>query len=218
MNRKMRWLPLLTALILVGCGGGGGGDFLTRETEATMDRDALALAARESTGMQVSLSLAKRINQELKEARNAFSALNTAHVRVENNPRVIRCILYNNAPWLPAWESGEWRTGIATIDDVLRPLHVASVRKVSVGEGTTVFELTFSQWVRTKAVAFSLYDKSPAIQLISLMPATDNTGDEDDPGLRYFVDTDGVLNITGGGLRINRIGGVWQEDQTEPTN
>jgi hypothetical protein len=203
----LRWLPLPVLLLLLGCGGGGGSEFLTRDAEATLDTDALVLASREATGLRIPLPLARQIDADLRDARAAFSALQASHARLDNNPRVLHIIIAEDAPWRATWESGQWRTGIAAIDTVLAPLNVASVRTVSIGEGRAIFDLTFSQWVRTKAVAFSLYDKSPAIQSVSLVPYTDG-GETDD--LSYSVE-EGRPSFTGGGMSIHRIGGIWQE-------
>ncbi|MGC4047713.1 MAG: hypothetical protein QM758_28300 [Armatimonas sp.] len=207
----MRWLPALAALLLLGCGGGGGTDYLTRETEATLDRDALVLASREATGLRIPLSLARQIDSELRDARAAFASLQTSHARQDSNPRVLHIIIAENAPWRATWESGQWRTGVAAIDEVLTPLNVASVRTVSVGDGRAIFDLTFDQWVRTKAVAFTLYDKSPAIQSVNLVPATEGTDTDD---LAYSVDN-GTPVFSSGGMNIRRVSGAWQEIPAE---
>jgi hypothetical protein len=208
----MRWLPVLAALLLMGCSGGGGNDYLTREVEATLDKDALTLASREATGLRIPLPLARQIDADLRDARAAFAALQTSHARLDSDPRVLHVIIAESAPWRAAWESGQWRTGVTGIDDVLAPLNVASVRLVSTGDGRAVFDLTFDQWVRTKAVAFSLYDKSPAIQSVSLVPRSDGSEDDD---LFYSI-AEGSPEFSGGGKTIRRISGVWKEVATEP--
>jgi hypothetical protein len=209
-----RWLVGLTALtLLAGCGGGGGSEFLTREAEASLDPDALALASREATGLRVPLSLARRIDADLREARAAFPALQGVRAQLDNDPRTLHVIVSASAPWRTAWESGQWRTGVPAVDTVLAPLNVASVRTISINADTAVFDLTFDQWVRTKAVAFTLFDKSPSIQSVSLVPPPIGSGQEGD--LQYALDGDQPA-FSGATTSIHRVGGVWRTIEGTP--
>ncbi len=211
---RRRLLGLVALMALAGCGGSGGGsEFLTREAESSLDPDALALASREATGLRVPLSLARQIDADLREARTAFPALQAARAQLDNDPHTLHVIISTSAPWRAAWESGQWRTGVSTVDAVLAPLNVASVRTVSINQETAVFDLTFAQWVRTKAVAFTLFDKSPSIQSVSLVPP--RPGSNPDGDLVYTLDS-GAPAFSGATTHIRRVGGVWREIEGVP--
>ena len=184
MNRRAGILAFLT--LLTGCGGGQT-EYVTRQEEASFDRDALVLAARDATGTRVPLSqLVRNLDSELRAARAAQPSLQAARANLDYDPHKVRVTILPDAPWQASWEAGTWRTGVGEIDGVLDPLRPTGVSKRSTIDGKITYEFTFGTWIRAKAVAYSLYNQHPSITQASVVPPTEDPGSDD---LSYEVDS-----------------------------
>ena len=202
----MRRLAALALVTLAGCGGGGV-EYVTRDAEMGFARDALILAARDAEGTRVPLALVRTLDRDLREARTAQPSLASARAVLDYDPHRIQVTVSAEAPWLSAWERGEWRTGEAGIDGVLEPLRPSGVRRFSQNGGQTTYELTFESWIRAKAVAYSLYDKHPTVTRAAVVSSSDpgNVGD-----LLYLTDPASKSpEFSTSGTIYRRSGGTW---------
>ena len=196
-------------VLLLGCGGGGGSAVVTRDSEAGLNVDALILAARDVEGTLLPLSAARSLDGRLREARTTFPVLQSSHAALDFDPHSLHITVALDAPWRSAWDAGTWRTGVSPLDDSLAPLKPTAVAKLYESGTQAVYSLTFDAWMRSKAAAFTLYDKSPKIVSASVVP---RIGGDPSDDLLYSVDPNtNVPAFSTGGKIYRKVGAGWTE-------
>ncbi len=178
---KRRNLLVLGALgVLAGCSGGGSpqaGNPVTRDTEPTLSRDALILAAGISSTPWVDLATARQIDADLKEIRTATSTLATIGARGDAEPKSVIISMKADAPWRASWKAGSLNTGVAALDTALTDYRATSVKEIADFGASATFTITFDQWMNTKKLSAAL---KPLATPITASEANGYVGDGDD--------------------------------------
>ena len=162
-------LPLSAALaLLCGCSGGGspgaGGGNVTRDTELTLSKDALILAAGLSPTPWVQLATAQQIDAELKEIRGATPALTEIHARGDEDPKSLIVVVKSGPGWLSKWRDGALTTGDSTLDAALKDYRAKGVSMI----GDNIAVLTFDQWMNAKRLAAALKTGAAEIESVEV--------------------------------------------------
>lgn len=215
--RRSHWLCFLTlasALVLPACGGRGSGeDYVTTRSEATLDRDALLLAARDTEGYVVPIALVRSRETTLAEARRAFPELAPLHTAPAYNGHELHFALSNDCPWLASWKSGVLTTGIAEIDKLFQQYNAQSVRFLNEEGDQSWFKVTFETYLRANRAAGLFFGKSDALRIASTVSVSHDSTD-----IRYeqpdtnthrltFIsgETETVLEKVGGGAWVKKL-------------
>jgi hypothetical protein len=148
-SRTLCLVALAGMLLLSGCGGKGSGDnIVTTRLEATIDRDALLLAARDVEGYVVPMDAVRTREGELA-----------------------------GAPWLPSWKSGILTTGVRELDDIFQQYDAKSVTFLHDDGDQSWFNVTFETYLRANRAAGLFFGKSDALRITSTVSVSGGTTD-----------------------------------------
>jgi hypothetical protein len=157
---KRRNLLVLAMLgVLSGCGGGLGinpNGQVTRDTEPSLSKDALILAAGLSETPWVELGTARQIDSDLKEIRTISPALTAIGARGDADPKSVVISMKADAPWRASWKAGTLTTGVAALDAALTDYRATSVKEIANLGTSVVCTLTFDQWMNVQKLSESL--------------------------------------------------------------
>ncbi|MGC4047714.1 MAG: hypothetical protein QM758_28305 [Armatimonas sp.] len=148
--KRRQVVALIVFGILAGCSGGGNspGNVVTRDTEPSLSKDALILAAGIAPGPWVELSTAKQIDADLKAIRTSIPALTAISARGEADPKQVIVTLKTDTAWRSAWNTGTLATGVSAVDSALSSYKAIQVHELS--DTSAIYVVSFDQWMNTQ--------------------------------------------------------------------
>jgi hypothetical protein len=164
-------------LLLSGCGGRGSGEeIVTTRSEATLDPDALLLAAQHVTGYVVPVQTVRDREGELRSARQAFPEIGDVHAAPPFNPHELHFAISNAAPWRESWKAGKLATGIGELDTLFQDFDAKTVRFLNEDGDQSWFAVTFDTYLRANRAAGLFFGKSDALRVTSTVsnPTSEN--------------------------------------------
>jgi hypothetical protein len=173
MRRFSGWLSaaVLGTFLLTGCGGGSTTGTaspsrnVTRSSAQNFTKDALILAARESTSdAWIPETLAKNIDADLSLLRSRFSNLGTINARPDHDLYTLIVNVENDAPWRAKWEAGTLTTGETELDTLLTNYKAKRVEKIGTYDSYTTFVLHFEDPLNPKALESRFTDSTEDIE------------------------------------------------------
>lgn len=191
-SRILCLVALAGLLLLSGCGGkGSGDDFVTTRLEATIDRDALLLAARDVVGYVVPMDAVRTRQEELTSARLAFPELKDIHAASAYNGHELHFAISHDAPWLGRWKSGVLTTGVRELDELFQQYDAKSVTFLHDDGDQSWFNVTFDTYLRANRAAGLFFGKSDALRITSTVSVSGGTTD-----IRYELVAPNITRMT----------------------
>lgn len=162
-------LTLIVGLLLLpGCGGRSSEEeIVTTRSEATLDPDALLLAAQHVTGYVVPIQTVRDRESELRSARQAFPELGEIRAASPFDPHELHFAISNSAPWLANWKAGKLATGIGELDTLFQDFDAKTVRFLNEDGDQSWFSVTFDTYLRANRAAGLFFGKSDALRITS---------------------------------------------------
>jgi hypothetical protein len=142
---------------------------VTRDTEPSISRDALIIAAEVSSGPWLDLATARRVDADLTAIRAGNAVLSGVHARDNADPKTLLVRLDAAAPWRADWSRGFLTTGEAALDAALTDWRARTVSELGdPSDGTVVYVLTFDQWMNVEKLAAALRPLSPRLLAVEV--------------------------------------------------
>ena len=176
---KTLFMTLVVGLCLLsGCGGhGSGDDIVTTRSEASLDPDALLIAARSVQGYVVPVQSVRDRDSELRSARQAFPDLKDIHAAPSFNAHELHFAISNDAPWFSSWKVGKLSTGVRDLDTVFEEFDATTVRLLNQDGDQSWFAVTFDTYLRANRAAGLFFGKSDFLRIASIVSAPSSPTD-----------------------------------------
>lgn len=172
LNTRLRLLSAaigVAALLMVGCGSGGGtssqetGSVVTSRSESNYSMDALVLASRDAGGPGIPATDAAAVDADLAAIRAQVPRLNDVHARPTDDLKSILVHVTPDAPFLENWKNGTSATGQGELDGLLARYKTKGVQHLATLSGSPIFVLRFEDPLNTKALITPVSESSPSI-------------------------------------------------------